>query len=659
MKSNNLTSKFNTFVNNIKGQRVITSIVSILLLVGLMMGFSYAIFEYQNNKSIDNLLTTRVGDLTMTFSSKTNTVSMENAQPMSDAYGLAQTPYTFTITNTGSNSLLFNVKLREFYYDTTTHDDSDLHFPEDKLKVNINDGTNSTTKYITGDDQLASGVIEGGATKTYSVRIWIDESAGNEVIGKHYHGRIELISATSGDEQTQSLNMVIRTNLEDHIYENEFYNDQIFISEVEYGSPVHNYLWYSGKLWRIYALDVNKGNTTAIKAITEENMVSISRNGPEAGSGGDYSTFLNSYAYQWLNEDFYETLRNPEQFLVTNYNWNASLITPDTWNYITYFQSYDIPRTDIVTAPVGLMTLYELYFATSKSYYIYSSYLKNTYRFQMINPASSNEIWIINVYGDIEAFDLFFKFPPLLRPVVSFKPNLEVVGGTGTETDPYRLAGDNDKEENLVGASLNSRYSGEYVKLGNVLARIVKVEDDLTKIVTYNDHNYSCIFSTFSNLFGDDFDESTCARFLNSNTDSSSWYKQLSNNAKDMIEDATWYLGAVGDYENYKKSLCVNVSRSTLTNNCTKTSVKTTQKVGLLRYGEIFATQIMPAYSTNDIFLITPTPNGAVQAITYNGFNYIEAKENGLYVKPSVYLKSNVIIVSGDGTKENPFIITM
>jgi hypothetical protein len=195
-KSQILFYKFKNFINAIKGQKVIVSIISALLLVGLMLGVSYAIFEYQSNKSIDNLLTTKVGSLSITFSSNTNTVSMDNAQPMSDANGLAQTPYTFTITNNGSNNTNFEVKLIEFYYDTSTHDDSNLHFPENKLKVNINDGTNSTTKYITGDDQLVSGVIEAGGTKTYSVRIWIDESAGNEVIGKHYHGRIELISAT-------------------------------------------------------------------------------------------------------------------------------------------------------------------------------------------------------------------------------------------------------------------------------------------------------------------------------------------------------------------------------------------------------------------------------------------------------------------------------
>src|SRR5699024_8394157 len=73
-----------------------------------------------------------------------------------------------------------------------------------------------------------------------------------------------------------------------------------------------------------------------------------------------------------------------------------------------------------------------------------------------------------------------------------------------TESDPYRLEGDNDKD--LSGVLLNTRYSGEYINFGlgaNNLYRIVNIDADTTKIVS--DSCLTKIGSDFhvENFFGD------------------------------------------------------------------------------------------------------------------------------------------------------------
>ena len=69
----------------------------------------------------------------------------------------------------------------------------------------------------------------------------------------------------------------------------------------------YNYVWYSGKLWRIVALN----NNGTIKMVTDENITTI--------SWGANTTYKGSWMYQWLNEDFKDTLYNYEELLVKEF----------------------------------------------------------------------------------------------------------------------------------------------------------------------------------------------------------------------------------------------------------------------------------------------------------------------------------------------------
>ena len=120
-----------------------------------------------------------------------------------------------------------------------------------------------------------------------------------------------------------------------------------------------------------------------------------------------------------------------------------------------------------------------------------------------------------------------------------------------------------------------------------------------------------------------------------------------------MIEDETiWYLGVVLDGYSYKRAKYVDNSSNTLTSSTANANV------GLLRYGELM-------FIDGNIYTWTLTPyNGVYDAswvhiITFNGSldQYSPGSDEG--VRPSLNLKSNVIITSGDGTKNNPFTIDL
>ena len=100
-------------------------------------------------------------------------------------------PYSFKITNSGTLDAYYKVKIIDDTDIITEDGCSNNLLPKDKIKVSINGGTpfllnsKEANSYIVNDGTLAAS-----ESRTFEIRIWIDETAGNEVLGKHYHGKI-------------------------------------------------------------------------------------------------------------------------------------------------------------------------------------------------------------------------------------------------------------------------------------------------------------------------------------------------------------------------------------------------------------------------------------------------------------------------------------
>ena len=121
-----------------------------------------------------------------------------------------------------------------------------------------------------------------------------------------------------------------------------------------------------------------------------------------------------------------------------------------------------------------------------------------------------------------------------------------------------------------------------------------------------------------------------------------------------MIEDSTtWYLGTVESETSYKLSKYTDINMSSTASNTT------TAKVGLLRYGELMSGQFDIFTNNNIYWLLTPYNESHVwylynNSMITNGYNTM----NNYGIRPSLNLKSNVIITGGDGTKNNPFTLS-
>lgn len=175
-------------------KKYVMPIISIIFILLLVIGVSYAVFSVTRNGTKNNVI--NAGTLTLTFTDNTsNNINLQNAVPVTDATGMNSTPYTFTITNTGTIPANYELLIEEDQALYTQHKDTGKIFPDNKLSILISKTSGSkfdTLFYLYSRQVLDSGRIEPGESVSYTARIWINYNAGNEVQGNHFHGKFMI-----------------------------------------------------------------------------------------------------------------------------------------------------------------------------------------------------------------------------------------------------------------------------------------------------------------------------------------------------------------------------------------------------------------------------------------------------------------------------------
>ena len=448
---------------------------------------------------------------------------------------------------------------------------------------------------------------------------------------EYKYSNIELFNGESTPEDNDTVSeVVLDPGPDGGTYDD---GEDTFIT----GEDPNNYIWYSGKLWRAVSVN-NEAKTT--KLVTQWNISAITYS---SGS----TAFEGSYMEDWLNDTsvdgFLGNLRDYENFIVTDAVWDATLEA-------TSLGSITRPNgTTTVTAPVGLLNTYE--YQTSYRGTNYSNgYLNNGLWWWTLTPYSTSIVRRVYLNGNV-----YNSTPPHadgVRPSINLKSSVKIVDGDGTIDNPYRLNGDNDT--NLSGTLLSSRYSGEYIRFGNDennLYRIVSHETKgLTKITSAEPLKSSGTF--IRSAFGSNtsFSSSnTIGAFLNGDY----LTNYVDSSYSSMIEDnTTWYLGTVGSGTSYKLAKYTDTNMSGY-------AKSTNAKVGLLRLGELMSGQFDRDGNNTSYRTLTPYSASYVRYVgDYGGASYYDSTY-ALGVRPSINLKSNVIITGGDGTINNPFTLKL
>ena len=194
-----------------KNNKKLLMVVLVLTLV-LVIGTTYAWLRLTKSSNTVNKIT--AGNLELVLDDTTSEgIKLVNEVPRSYRQGMETIEYTFTLTN---NSTISNYKLSLSDLEKYTNEDGNEIVVADENRIDdakiryilLKDGEESSadkSKILT-DRVLDSGTIKKGQTITYSLRLWIDSRAENEVMGKIFNARLSLVAEqTSNSAEVKPL----------------------------------------------------------------------------------------------------------------------------------------------------------------------------------------------------------------------------------------------------------------------------------------------------------------------------------------------------------------------------------------------------------------------------------------------------------------------
>ena len=193
-------------------------VVALVLTLVLIVGTTYAWLRLTKNSNTVNKIT--AGNLDLVLDDTTSEgIKLVNDVPKSYRQGMETIEYTFTLTN---NSTISNYKLSLVDLEKYTNEDGNEIVVADENKIDdakiryilLKDGEEATadkSKILT-DRVIDSGTIKKGQTITYSLRLWIDSRAENEVMGKIFNAQLSLVA-----EQTASSVSTMNFKLGDYV----------------------------------------------------------------------------------------------------------------------------------------------------------------------------------------------------------------------------------------------------------------------------------------------------------------------------------------------------------------------------------------------------------------------------------------------------------
>ncbi|MDD4795494.1 MAG: hypothetical protein PHG03_02920 [Bacilli bacterium] len=225
------------------------------------------------------------------------------------------------------------------------------------------------------------------------------------------------------------------------------------------------------------------------------------------------------------------------------------------------------------------------------------------------------------------------------------------------------------------------RYQGldpnNYVSFNNETWRIIGVFDDYTHGIA----GENLVKIIRADSIGDyawdsnninDWNTSSLKAYLNGD-----YYNSLNPVSQSLIENVTWKLGGYADYNTTTSSLAYTAERGTTVYSGRDTTG--TGYIGLM-YPSDYGYAVLNTscsrdtttlydydndgcYNQNWLYLgsyewtITPRSSSSnhVWNVLYNGHVRNRYAGYGFVGRPSLYLKSNTTIISGDGTAETPF----
>lgn len=164
-------------------------------LLGMLLvtiGSTYGIFTTYQEGQQEHIITS--ANLVIVLDDKDSVgIHDTNAVPVSDEVALSKVPYLFALKNTGTIGAHYEIKLVADTKAIATDACASNLLADASIKYQlIRDGVELSRGLLSelNGYVIDSGEIANGKIYNYQLRIWIPSTAANEVMGRHYHGKI-------------------------------------------------------------------------------------------------------------------------------------------------------------------------------------------------------------------------------------------------------------------------------------------------------------------------------------------------------------------------------------------------------------------------------------------------------------------------------------
>ena len=314
-----------------KKRQLLLTIGLVLVLVLMIVGISYAAFKFTGTGQKANTITT--GAITMKYTESTNTISMNNALPTTDATGKVRLTageyFDFTLSGTikGSENINWEIAAEDVTTSSRKIDGKYIKLYLTSLDENNNETevmapkvytTESTENTYTGRPanmmSLAKGTTSTSFSTKYRLRMYVDESYNPQGDGGNLAFSIKINAyGKTGDKMPEPVLatklIMDKANAEDLDYNTAtdaqkkemwtFTHDATeqttALTDYRYiGADPNNYVKFNDELWQIIGVfDTDDGTGKVekrLKIIRNESIGNYSWDNKttSTGAGDDY-----------------------------------------------------------------------------------------------------------------------------------------------------------------------------------------------------------------------------------------------------------------------------------------------------------------------------------------------------------------------------------
>ena len=393
----------------------ISIILTLIGVVSLVTGITFAIYENTINAGKSQVIKTGIVNFTLTES--TNGLVLDNLQELTDYEGMAQeTFYEFTIKNTGDTKTDYEIYLidkNSASYTGTILDDKYV-----KVGLTINDSKEKIVNLEEVNRLIDKVTLNVGKTANYKLRVWLNfdgltDTEKEALVGQ----KIFLTLKINGIQNIESIPIGTETLISqtDNLNDSGLYTivhsaDSTLqigatesVTEYRYrGASPKNYVSFNNETWRIIGVfpteDENGNIENRIKLIRNESIGDYSwDNGTTAynyDSKNDNLMLLqddNKIKVKYLEEkDKYNimmTIAEPVPPSIGKNNW-ARPATLNTYLNGTYLSTLTSEAQSMIGSSKYYLGGYNVYTQTSVDMYSYERKISGSDYYYSTNPNS-------------------------------------------------------------------------------------------------------------------------------------------------------------------------------------------------------------------------------------------------------------------------------